>query len=334
MTDNDNTDTHAMRELEQEKALLRKINADLQQKSEITQKEKEHLLQELEKFRHDTKELEMAKKFLEQKISTEEEKNLKLSRKHILTIAGFAVIIAGISVGYSLLVVDLAGQEHRMPNLGEVRSNYVIQNLRGDTIDTWLSWRLVEGTILHVNVINMQDFPDKAEIIKKVVSSDEAIEIDNSLLHKGQKGTTSVYYIGWAGALDKASENPTELYIPNEFEVIESKQGEGDITIRLTNLRNGDGYSGFTKSIADESQNQILKSEITIYEVDKLSDAQFETILRHELGHALGLAHSTAPEDLMHPTIETEFPYISDCTIDAIVSLYNGSQKSQIICEN
>lgn len=99
-------------------------------------------------------------------------------------------------------------------------------------------------------------------------------------------------------------------------------------------MKHDDGYSGFTKSIADESQNQILKSEITIYEVDKLSNAQFEAILRHELGHALGLAYSTAPEDLMHPTIETEFPYISGCNIDAIVSLYDGGKKSEVICEN
>ena len=139
--------------------------------------------------------------------------------------------------------------------------------------------------------------------------------------------------MGWSGALTKASENPSELYIPNKFEVIESSRGEGDITIHLTNTRNGDGNSGFTNSIADDSQNQILKSDITIYEVDKLSNAQFETILRHEFGHALGLAHSTAPEDLMYPIMETEYPYISDCDIDAIVLLYDNGKSSQVVCE-
>jgi len=51
------------------------------------------------------------------------------------------------------------------------------------------------------------------------------------------------------------------------------------------------------------------------------------------LGHALGLAHSTATEDLMFPTIETDYPYISSCDIDAIILLYDGGKKSEVTCE-
>jgi predicted Zn-dependent protease len=64
-----------------------------------------------------------------------------------------------------------------------------------------------------------------------------------------------------------------------------------------------------------------------------MSTAALETVIRHELGHALGLAHSTAVEDLMHPTIETNFPYISDCDVDAMVGLYDGGNTSDVICE-
>ncbi len=332
MSDDLNSD-HKIKELEQERAILKKINESIEKKSKVTLKEKEKMVKELETLHHKTNEMEQTKKFLEKSILREEQKNKKLSKKNISIIAGAAITIAIITTGYSILVVDLVGQQYQMTNLGEIRSNYVVQNLKGDTIDTWLSWRLVDGSIINVNLIDGQKYPDKVDIVKSVILSEEAIEIDNSLLHKGPKGTTSTYYVGWAGALASTS-TPSEFYIPQKFNVIESSGGEGDITIKLTSQSSGDGYSGFTKSIVDDAQNQILKSEITIYEVDKLSKAQFETILRHEFGHALGLAHSTAPEDLMHPTIETNYPYISDCDIDAIVSLYDGGKKSEVTCEN
>jgi len=45
------------------------------------------------------------------------------------------------------------------------------------------------------------------------------------------------------------------------------------------------------------------------------------------------LAHSTAPEDLMYPTIETNFPYISECDVDAMEGLYDGANTS-VVCES
>ena len=332
MSDDLNSD-HKIKELEQEREILKKINESIEKKSKVTLKEKEKMVKELETLHHKTNEMEQTKKFLEKSIMREEQKNKKLSKKNISIIAGAAITIAIITTGYSILVVDLVGQQYQMTNLGEIKSRYVIQNLKGDTIDTWLSWRLVDGSTINVNLIEGEKYPDKAEIVRTVLLSEESIEIDDSLLHKGPKGATSTYYVGWAGALASVSDTPTEFYIPQKFNVIESPRGEGDITIKLTSQSNGDGYSGYTKSIADDSQNQILKSEITIYEVDKLSKAQFETILRHELGHALGLAHSTAPEDLMYPTITTDYPYISDCDVDAMLSLYDGGKNSEVICK-
>ena len=284
---------------------------------------------------HRVREIEQEKFLLKKFVKLENQKNQWLTKKYYLTIALSAVFIAIVIGTYSIILLDIVtGQEYRIENMQPIKSGYVIQNLKGDTIDTWLSWRLVEGSILHVNVIDLQKYPEKAEVIKNVILSEESLEIDDSLLHKGPKGVTSTYYLGWKGALEAASaEKETELYIPKNFEIIESGKGEGEITIEFTNMRNGDGYSGYTTSIADESQNQILKSRITIYEIDSLTDNQLAMIIRHELGHAIGLAHSTAPEDLMAPTITTEFPYISECDIDAIIQLYDGSQNSQVVCE-
>ncbi len=157
------------------------------------------------------------------------------------------------------------------------------------------------------------------------------MDIDNSLLHKGLKGTVSTHYKGWTGAMLAAAETPTQFSIPVEFEV--SEGGIGDINIKLESAINPDGFSGWTSSIVDEINNQILKSDITIYQTNEYSDNQLAAVVRHEVGHALGLAHATAPEDLMAPTMTTEFPYISPCDIAAMTSLYDNGGHSTVTCE-
>jgi len=214
-----------------------------------------------------------------------------------------------------------------------LKTKYVIENLKGDTIDTWKFWNMIPGSSLTVNIVNSELLDDdKILSIKDAITSYETILIDDSLVHKGPKGSSSIYYLGWTGSLKNAAELYTTKYpIPNNFDIIESKRGEGDIIVLLSNLKDTDGYSGFTKSTVDG--NEILKISITIYDVNNLSKSQLSTIIRHEMGHALGLAHSTAPEDLMYPTIETNFPYISECDVSAVVALYNGNMEGQVTCK-
>jgi hypothetical protein len=180
-----------------------------------------------------------------------------------------------------------------------------------------------------VNIAGVTD--EVINAIKDSIISTKGIDLDDALLHKGPAGSSSAYYTGWKGALEKASMQPTVYFIPTEFNVINSPTGAGQIVITLVKQKDPDGYSGFTQSITDN--NQILKSSITIYEADKISKEQMGAIIRHEFGHALGLAHSTAPEDLMAPIIKTQYPYISDCDIDAVKALYDGMKTSKVTCE-
>lgn len=326
-------DSHNFKELEQEKKLLQSINQMLVEQSEKIKKDKARLEKKLDHSKHDIKELEQVKGILKKSIIKEEQKIQKLSKKNILTIAGAIVTIGIITTAYSLFVVDLVGQEHRVQDLGSMKSSYVIQNLKGDKVDTWLSWRLTEEAILYVNILNAQNYPEKAEMVKEVVLSTDFYEIDDYLLGKAPKGTITKYYLGWKGALEAAAETSTKFPIPTNLVITESETGAGDITITLVNTRSGDGFAGLAKSIADDSQNQILKSDIAIYDAENLSMNQLKAIVRHEFGHALGLAHSTAEEDLMHPELKSEYPYISHCDINAIVELYDGSEQSEVVCE-
>ena len=124
----------------------------------------------------------------------------------------------------------------------------------------------------------------------------ESIQIEDSVLRKGHAGEFSNFYLGWAGAMNEAANINTKYFFPTNFHIHENSLTDGDIVITLTKAKNTEGHIGYTRSLVDE--NQILKSYITIYQVDTLPDHQLAAILRHELGHAFGLIHSTDSHDL------------------------------------
>ncbi len=243
----------------------------------------------------------------------------------------YFIILSALAVSF-LFVFSQVGMTANSDQSTPLYTQYLIQNLKGDTTETWVSWNLTPNKVLTFTIIGESLVtPEQINEIKDVILCEKSLQIDNSLLHKGIKGTSSTYYAGWKGAMDQVSKNPTKMIVPNKFEYVSSDNGVADITIRLVSQRNGDGYSGYTNSVVDN--NQILKSTITIYDIKELSSSQITTILRHEFGHALGLAHSTAPEELMSPTITTNYPYISPCALDAVEKLYDGNQKSKVVCD-
>ena len=214
-----------------------------------------------------------------------------------------------------------------------LKTGFLIQNLRGDTVDTWASWKILEGDLFHVHVVDsVYATKERLDVILGTIMSTEKLVIDASWLHKGPEGFTSTYYTGWAGALNSINDT-TKLPIPKNLHFHVTDKGEGDILIELTNLSHPDGISGYTTAVIDEDSHQILKARITIYNIERLSMPQLETIVLHELGHGFGLAHSSAPEDLMAPEITTAYPYISECDLDAIKLLYDGGESSSVTCE-
>lgn len=255
--------------------------------------------------------------------------NTPISRKHRrLTFLGILFTI-------SLLLVSVFSSDLNssfVTNDKEVmKSGYVIQNLKGDTIDTFHSWDIPKERTLYVNIVNPNIIDnDKVQIIKDTILSEKTVLLDDSLFHKALPSSQSTYFLGWSGALKQASQTPTKFTIPTSFSISDSSTN-GDISIILSTLESPDGYSGFTRSTVEN--NQILKSTITIYKANQLSSAELETITRHEFGHAVGLIHSSDPYDLMHSTIETNYPFISNCDISAITHLYDGNANDKVVCE-
>jgi len=251
-----------------------------------------------------------------------------ITKKHVLFLS--SVILLVLSVNFIDGQYSIFDFESKEPL--KMTSKFVIENLRGDTIDTMKSWRLLSGELLNVNLLNDDILTvEQQDAVRKVIMSTDSVVLDDFMVNRGFQGSESTYYLGWAGAMSAAKEIDTVYAIPTDYAIIHSSNGEGNIVIKFSNLVDTDGFSGYTRSVLDNGE--ILKSYITIYNVDELEASELATILRHEFGHALGLGHSTDPEDLMAPVILTDFPYISECNVDAMVLLYDGNESSHAVCE-
>lgn len=311
-------------DLTSQKILLKEMNSELKKRVdslEIETANLEHNILDKEKIIED---LRQDKKTLTGLLKSEPRKNKILRNVTIVTALGLAFFIFVSYVPSDLQSFNNSGN---MP----LKTQYLIQNLRGNTVDTWKPWHLVNDQTLNINILNANIVSkEKIDAIKNAILSEESVKIDNSLLGRGPVGTVSTYYKGWEGAIQKMQTEKSTFYIPTKFNIIQSPSEEGDITIVLSDLQDPDGYSGYTKTITDGQET--LKAAITIYDVNNISSDRLGAIVRHEFGHALGLGHSSDEDDLMHYVIETNFPFISDCDTNAVKDLYDGKNLSDVVC--
>jgi len=246
-------------------------------------------------------------------------KTLQSLYKDNVQVLSFIVLVGALFLFINLEFVETTEALQSRDGIHNVNANQ-----REYTIDTAIPWRLAEGDILHVSILNANEFPEATEIIKKVLSSEETIKIKGSLHNTDSKESTTTFYNGWTGALKATSFEKTSLYIPTNFNIVEFENEDANIIIDLKPFKSENVYSAST-DIVNGKHNQLLKAYITIYEVDQLSLNYIRMITTHEMGHALGLAHSADPNDIMFPTLQTNHSFLSECNVKAIVSFLGYS---------
>lgn len=290
---------HLMRETKQADLLFDEINRILESDKKRLESNIVDLGDKIKEHRHRLHETEQQNKILNDIIE------LKLSKSHRIRYP----IILSVSV-LLLISAFMILDYYEKPD--ELKTGYFTYDLRGDKVFSAQKWNKPEGSSLTVYVQNIANVPDeKIKLVNDAISSKETLQIDDSITHKAPSGEKSTFYLGWGAVLEG------ELAVSTVF--IDSIQ-EADIIVSLIETKNMDGYSGWTESTTKDGE--ILQSHITIFNAHEISEQDLSTIIRHEFGHALGLGHSTDPEDLMHPTITTMIPYISECDYAALVSTY------------
>lgn len=144
-----------------------------------------------------------------------------------------------------------------------------------------------------------------------------------------QRGTEDYYSSlltaldDWSSALKSASGNPLAF----DFVIVEDRK-LADITV---NVRKNTGMVLGMASIKDRRRDGVIDGVRISLAAENalgrpLGEEDFRNIARHEIGHALGLGHSTDEGDLMYPAYDfAEVGYDvlpSACDVAALLSIY------------
>src|SRR5579885_2941910 len=174
-------------DLVSQKTLLQEINLTLKKRLEDLESSTGSLIKNISEKEKIIDELREDKKVLSVLLK-ELRKNKVIRNVTIITALGLAMFIF-----ISYIPSDL--QFYHNPDNTPLKTQYLIQNLKDNKIDTWKPWHLVENQVLNVNIVNADNAPkEKIDAIKNAILSEESVKIDNSLLDKGPVGTTSTYY--------------------------------------------------------------------------------------------------------------------------------------------
>ncbi|WP_297439831.1 matrixin family metalloprotease [Nitrosopumilus sp.] len=150
------------------------------------------------------------------------------------------------------------------------------------------------------------------------VSQNQVDIVENAINSKEVKNSRTLF-LGWNEGIKEISKSfgvkvPT-LEIQYKLESVEA------ITIHLKDKSSSNNYNGYTNLFYDKNGN-IQRAMITIYNTDELNKIEVESIIRHELGHALGLGHTNKENDLMQPKININYNLISFLDLKTLANIY------------
>ena len=183
-----------------------------------------------------------------------------------------------------------------------------------ENIEIQVPWQEKNDKTIRITIVNNAGLSEeKISGIKKVIESEEYYVKNDQ-----------VFFEGWAGALQFIN------YANTKFDItVSDKMIGGDIVLELSKQKNP-SHNGWTTP--NYVRNHIVMANIEIYDANNIPTIPLENLVRHELGHALGLAHASSQGDLMHEEIGTEKKFISDCNLEGLKFLNNGYSYTNVDC--
>jgi hypothetical protein len=140
---------------------------------------------------------------------------------------------------------------------------------------------------------------------------------DDVLTYNIEKGTKNLEKIT-ASAFSEWENNLNNIHFKN---VKDNNVADIEIKFKKGNINKGgeaeiyfdqNGFIDYVKISVSKTSNGT-----------KLNQTMLEHIIKHEIGHGLGLGHSQFPHSIMYPIVNEAIKDISRCEIDAVKDANN-----------
>ncbi|WP_232203032.1 MULTISPECIES: matrixin family metalloprotease [Nitrosopumilus] len=164
-------------------------------------------------------------------------------------------------------------------------------------------WDIQEDTI---SVLIMRDAavqPYKIDIVEEVIKSNNG-------------GQTKTQFTSWNNAI-KNTNTKFSSQIPTLQ--IGHINNQNYITIYLKDEINSK-YDGFTELTYKDGK--IQNAFVSIYDSDEITPTQLKMLIRHELGHALGLGHIIEKPSIMNSIIYQQAKLITMFEMQLFLTVY------------
>ena len=158
-------------------------------------------------------------------------------------------------------------------------------------------------------------------VIRDAKVSVKQVDIVEYIINAKEVNSKRTLFLGWNEGIKKVSES-FGVEVPT-LQVQYTLNSTEAIIIHLMDKTSNEGYDGYTNLFYDQN-GKIQKAFIRIYNVDELNNIQLKIIIRHELGHALGLGHTNSKNDLMQSIINMNYNAISMLDLKALAHIYYG----------
>jgi len=156
-------------------------------------------------------------------------------------------------------------------------------------------------------------------ILRDAKVSVKQVDIAEYVINAKEVNSKRTLFLGWNEGIKEVSKS-FGVKVPT-LQVQYTINSTEAIIIHLMDKTSKEGYDGYTNLFYGQN-GKIQKAFIKIYNVDELNNIQLKIIIRHELGHALGLGHTNSKNDLMQSIIDMNYNAISLLDLKALALLY------------